>query len=145
MLLAAGDQPWRGLYTRQNTGRLYQDAVSAPNLPHPTLRISLTSFGDPVAWTVGPPPASLPLKARASGCLPGVVELAPGAWESSGIVDASEVYGPGTWLVNIQAHTLFVDQEWRTVTDTTRNPPVTGQVLFKREAGQLLLLVVPGS
>jgi len=50
------------------------------------------------------------LKARASGCLPGVVELAPGAWESSGIVDASEVYGPGTWLVNIQAHTLFVDQ-----------------------------------
>jgi len=31
------------------------------------------------------------------------------------------------------------------VTDTTRNPPVTGQVLFKREAGQLLLLVVPGS
>lgn len=68
-----------------------------------------------------------------------------GTWESSGIVDASAVYGPGTWLLNVQAHTLFVEQETRIITDTTRNPPATGPVVFKREGGQLLLLTVPGS
>jgi hypothetical protein len=47
--------------------------------------------------------------------------------------------------VNIQAHTPFIQTEMRTLTDTTRNPPVTGPVLFKREGGQLLLLTVPGS
>jgi hypothetical protein len=54
-------------------------------------------------------------------------------WESSGIVDASEFYGPGTWLLDVQAHTVFVDEE------------VVGDVTFKREAGQLILLAVPGS
>ena len=68
-----------------------------------------------------------------------------GAWETSGIVDASELFGEGAWLINVQAHSLFVQSEVRTVTDTTRNPPVTGPVTFKREGGQLLLMVVPGS
>jgi hypothetical protein len=68
-----------------------------------------------------------------------------GAWESSGIVDASAAFGPGTWLVTIQAHTLFVESETRTVIDTSRTPPVTATLLFKREGGQLLLLTVPGS
>jgi len=56
-----------------------------------------------------------------------------GAWESSGIVDASAAFGPGAWLVTIQAHSLFVEIEQR------------GPLLFKREGGQLLLLTVPGS
>jgi hypothetical protein len=30
-----------------------------------------------------------------------------GAWESTGIVDASAFFGPGTWLVAVQAHTDF--------------------------------------
>ncbi|NJM41356.1 MAG: DUF839 domain-containing protein [Anaerolineae bacterium] len=68
-----------------------------------------------------------------------------GAWETSGVVDASTLFGEGAWLINVQAHTLFVQSEVRTVTDTTRNPPVTGPVTFKREGGQLLLMVVPGS
>lgn len=68
-----------------------------------------------------------------------------GAWESSGIVDASAIFGPGAWLLTVQAHTLWIESELRSVTDTTRNPPVTGDVMFKREGGQLLLLVVPGS
>ena len=54
-------------------------------------------------------------------------------WESSGIVDASEFYGPGTWLLDVQAHTVFVDEE------------VVGDVTLKREAGQLILLTVDGS
>jgi len=29
-----------------------------------------------------------------------------GAWESTGITDASEFFGPGSWLVAVQAHTM---------------------------------------
>ncbi len=70
---------------------------------------------------------------------------APGAWESSGILDVSDYFGPGTWLVNVQAHTLFVESETRTVIDTSRTPPVEATLTFKREGGQLLLLTIPGS
>lgn len=64
-----------------------------------------------------------------------------GAWESSGIVDVSATFGPGTWLLNVQAHTLFVESEVRTVTAGSASGPMT----FKREGGQLLLLKIPGS
>jgi len=33
-----------------------------------------------------------------------------GAWETTGIVDASEAFGPGAYLINIQAHTLWVEK-----------------------------------
>ncbi len=56
-----------------------------------------------------------------------------GSWESSGIVDASSVFGPGTWLVNIQAHSLWVEQV-----------QAEGYIR-KLEGGQLVLLRVPGS
>ncbi|HET7903218.1 MAG TPA: alkaline phosphatase PhoX [Candidatus Eisenbacteria bacterium] len=29
-----------------------------------------------------------------------------GAWETTGITDASEVFGPGSWLIAVQAHTM---------------------------------------
>ena len=64
-----------------------------------------------------------------------------GNWESSGIVDVSAVFGPGAWLVNVQAHSLFVESEVRTVTVGAASGPIT----FKREGGQLLLLKIPGS
>ncbi|HEY5730003.1 MAG TPA: hypothetical protein VIS72_08120, partial [Anaerolineales bacterium] len=53
--------------------------------------------------------------------------------ESSGIVDASAWFGPGAWLLDVQGHGLFVDQEQ------------VGNVLFKRESGQLILMIIPGS
>ena len=28
----------------------------------------------------------------------------PGVWESSGVVDASAFFGPGAWLITVQAH-----------------------------------------
>lgn len=56
-------------------------------------------------------------------------------WESSGIVDASAWFGDGAWLVDVQAHNVFV------ATDTTTIPGTT----IKREAGQLLLLTLPGT
>jgi hypothetical protein len=56
------------------------------------------------------------------------------SWESSGIVDASAWFGDGAWLLDVQAHDVFVD--------TRPGPP---GVTLKREAGQLLLLRIPGS
>ena len=56
------------------------------------------------------------------------------SWESSGIVDASTWFGPGSWLLNVQAHDVFVD--------TRPGPP---GITLKREAGQLLLMNIPGS
>jgi hypothetical protein len=58
----------------------------------------------------------------------GCVEAAGTCWESSGIIDASAWFGAGTWLFDVQAHTL----------------PVPSQGLAN-EGGQLLLLRLPGS
>lgn len=55
-------------------------------------------------------------------------------WESSGIVSTSGLLGPGTWLFDVQAHTL---------------PFSVGSgasaIQYKNEAGQLLYLRLPGS
>jgi hypothetical protein len=56
-----------------------------------------------------------------------------GTWESSGIVDASEVFGPGAFLVDVQAH------QWDMDAGTGNDPPAVP----KRERGQLLLIRVP--
>jgi len=56
-----------------------------------------------------------------------------GNWESSGIVDASEAFGRGWFYVTVQAHSIFVQQEQRAA------------ITFKREAGQLLLVQIPGT
>jgi hypothetical protein len=66
-----------------------------------------------------------------------------GAWESSGIVDASAAFGPGAFLIDVQASTLWVDRApgFDTFIDAeTQNPDFT----FKRAGGQLLLLRIPG-
>lgn len=63
-----------------------------------------------------------------------------GSWESSGIVDASAAFGPGAFLINVQAHTLFVD-----VADGDDNfAPAGADFLNKREGGQMLLVRIPG-
>jgi hypothetical protein len=64
-----------------------------------------------------------------------VASVNQSSWESSGIVDASAVFGDGAWLVDVQAHgsAYWVDSE------------VVGAVTYKREAGQLLLMVLPGT
>ena len=59
----------------------------------------------------------------------------PGSWESSGIVDASSVFGPGAFLVDVQAHTWELER--------VPEPPVVNQVNLMREAGQLLLITIP--
>jgi hypothetical protein len=64
-----------------------------------------------------------------------------GEWESSGIVDASAAFGDGAFLIDIQAHTLFVE----TAPGPDLVPPPGPDWLYKREGGQLLLLRIPGA
>jgi hypothetical protein len=59
-----------------------------------------------------------------------------GAWESSGIVDASAVFGPGAFLLDVQAHGFEV---------TGPVPSPFPGVNAAREGGQLLLFELPGS
>ncbi len=64
-----------------------------------------------------------------------VATVADPASESSGIVDASAWFGGGTWLLDVQAHGSNVAEDTTTIPGT----------LIKREAGQLLLMKIPGS
>jgi hypothetical protein len=64
-----------------------------------------------------------------------------GAWESSGIVDASELFGRGAFLVNVQAHTLWVEK----ALGEDNFPPAGADFTFKREGGQLVVLRIPGA
>jgi hypothetical protein len=56
-------------------------------------------------------------------------------WESSGIVDASQWFGDGAWLLDVQAHGA---EDWV-------ESEVIGGVTFKQEGGQLLLMKIPGT
>jgi hypothetical protein len=56
-------------------------------------------------------------------------------WESSGIADASEWFGDGAWLLDVQAHG----------SDDWVESEVRDGVTFKQEDGQLLLMTIPGT
>ncbi len=58
-----------------------------------------------------------------------------GAWESSGIVDVSRIFGPGSFLIDVQAH------GWELPGTIPSND---ANIVPKRERGQLLLLKVRG-
>lgn len=64
-----------------------------------------------------------------------------GAWESSGIVDASSIWGPGTFLLDVQAHTIFV----QTAPGPDLVAPPGPDWLYKREGGQLIAVFIPGA
>lgn len=65
-----------------------------------------------------------------------------GAWETSGIVDASAAFGPGAFLIDVQAHTLWVEKE--AGPDTFIDGDNLSDFTYKREGGQLLLIRIPG-
>lgn len=56
-----------------------------------------------------------------------------GAWESSGIIDASAAFGPGWFLVDVQAGSLILKNE------------KIGATRFELEGGQLLAIQIPGA
>ncbi len=79
--------------------------------------------------------------------------LATGVWdvvatvndpdgESSGIIDASQWFGPGAWLLDVQSHGVFQKME---VVPNPDDPGVLPDLTKKREAGQLILMTIPGS
>jgi hypothetical protein len=63
-----------------------------------------------------------------------------GAWESTGIVDASAAFGEGAFLINVQAHTLWIEKADGEDNYSPAGPDFT----YKREGGQLLLIHAPG-
>jgi hypothetical protein len=63
-----------------------------------------------------------------------------GAWESTGIVDASAAFGPGAFLINVQAHTLWIEKAPGEDNNGDGQPDFT----YKREGGQLALIRIPG-
>ena len=63
-----------------------------------------------------------------------------GAWELSGIVDASEAFGPGAFLIDVQASSLWVEKAPGDDNNGDGQPDFT----YKRSGGQLLLLRIPG-
>jgi hypothetical protein len=68
-----------------------------------------------------------------------------GAWETSGIVDASAAFGPGAYLINVQASTLWVEKApGDDNTGPMGVPDGQPDFTYKRAGGQLLLLKIPG-
>ena len=59
----------------------------------------------------------------------------PGVWESSGVVDASAFFGPGSWLLSVQAHGTRILQQGIDL----------GIDSAPGQRGQLILLRIPGS
>jgi hypothetical protein len=138
-----------------DNGRIFKMVLNADD---PTVVDSLSIFadGDAVGSDVYVPftspdnldtsTKSLMVQEDTSGAQIFQYRFADGSWrvvatvadapsESSGIVDASTWFGGGTWLLDVQAHGSNVAE------DTTSEPGV----LIKREAGQLLLMKIPGS
>lgn len=70
-----------------------------------------------------------------------------GAWEASGIIDVSQYYGDGAFLIDVQAHSLWVNKkDGPDVTGPTAGTPDgLPDFTYKREGGQLLLLRIPGA
>jgi hypothetical protein len=64
-----------------------------------------------------------------------------GAWETSGIVDASAAFGAGAFLIDVQASTLWVERAPGDDLNGDGQPDFT----YKRAGGQLLLLRIPGA
>lgn len=68
--------------------------------------------------------------------VPAAMRGLAGEWESSGVIDVSAIYGPGRWLIDVQAHSV----------DSTEASTLQGSAsdLGLAEGGQLLLLNLSG-
>ena len=121
--------------TNATTARLWYVPFSGP--PEVVVKVD-QSLDEVVGYDVDPPD-NLPLGPAAFLISPGNL----GAWETSGIVDASAAFGPGSFLIDVQAHTLWVDKADGFDTPIDSESPPVPDFTFKREGGQLLLLKIP--
>jgi Alkaline phosphatase PhoX len=81
----------------------------------------------------GPNPAGGDVDGRAPGPW--------GGWESTGVVDASRYFGAGAFLINVQAHTLWIQKKEG---EDNFAPFGRPDFMYKREGGQLMLIRIPG-
>ena len=123
---------------RATTARLWFVPFSTSGTPQVVVRVNQNASDELAGYDVDPPdnppfgPAAFPIS-------PGNW----GAWETSGIVDASAAFGPGAFLIDVQAHTLWV--EGGPGADTYIDADSVPDFSDKREGGQLLLLRIPGA
>jgi hypothetical protein len=120
--------------TNATTARLWYVPFSGA----PEVVVKVDQSLDELAGFDVDPPDNLPLGPAAFLISPGNW----GGWETSGIVDASAAFGAGSFLINVQAHTLWVEKA--DGFDTPFDADSTPDFSFKREGGQLLLLKIPG-
>jgi hypothetical protein len=118
-------------------GALYiqEDPGSHNSSSPPAAYPPFTTATNARIWRYDLATGALTVVAEVNQSVPGAPSLAKGTWESSGIVDASSVFGPGAFLVDVQAHSWDMDA------GTGNDAPAVP----KRENGQLLLLRAPGS
>jgi hypothetical protein len=107
------------------TARLWYVPINAPSAAQVAAKVDQSEDGRPGNT-----------KTDVDGRLPGN----QGAWESSGVVDASSFFGPGAFLIDVQAHTLWIEK----ALGEDNFAPVGPDFMYKREGGQLLLIRVPG-
>jgi hypothetical protein len=125
-----------GLLLTEDPGSSQQYPVGSPDPRATTARLWHVPFS-------GTPEVVAKVDQSADGGPTDVDGRAPGnqgAWESSGIVDASAAFGPGAYLINVQAHTLWVEKAPGDDNNGDGAPDFT----YKREGGQLALLRIPG-
>ena len=115
-----------GLYIQEDTGSHNGQSARFPTATNARVwRYDLTSTTP-----------SLGVIAEVNQAVPGApTTLNRGTWESSGIVDASSIFGPGAFLLDVQAH------QWDMDAGAGNDAPAVP----KRENGQLLLLRAPSS
>lgn len=104
------------------TARLWRVPLEGAAAPEVAVKVDQSADGGPTD-----------VDGRAPGSL--------GAWETSGIVDASSVFGSGAFLLDVQAHTLWVEKGDGDDLNGNGAPDWTN----KREGGQLVLVRVPGA
>jgi hypothetical protein len=112
-----------GLYIQEDTGTHNSQSATFPTATNARV------------WRYDLATAGLSVIAEVNQAVPGAPALNRATWESSGIVDASSIFGPGAFLLDVQAH------QWDMDAGTGNDAPAVP----KRENGQLLLLRAPGS
>ena len=127
-----------GLLLAEDPGSSQQFPAGSADSNATTARLWYVPFGNPAGAEV-----VAKVNQSADGQGTDVDGRAPGnwgAWESTGIVDASEAFGPGAFLINVQAHTLWVEKAPGDDNNGDGQPDFT----YKREGGQLSLIRIPG-
>lgn len=113
--------PPGGADPNATTARLWHVPLANPSAAQVVAKVDQSADGGPTDVD-GRPPGNL------------------GAWEPSGIVDASSAFGPDMFLIDVQAHTLWIEK----APGEDNFPPVGPDFTYKREGGQLLLIRIPG-